>query len=177
MHATGGLHRTGARLGGRRYDLLAIRVSVARLPAPRSSIRFAYFAPAYGTVATMSDRSSVQDPTLLDRPAAPALRASGRVEAVHIRRRSRKHPELLLFKGTPASKHSVAKSLVATVVGPGEPLPPPWIDMEKGRIHLFYSDADHRDLVALREDPASQVCYLWISADGLQSHAWLLRTR
>lgn len=112
-----------------------------------------------------------------EQPAArrAGQRSIGQVEAVKLRRRSRKHPELLLFKGEPASGLSIAKSVLVTIVEQGE-LPQAWIDREKGRIHLFFASADHPDVVALTDDPSSCVCYLWSSADGRQSHAWLLKT-
>lgn len=99
------------------------------------------------------------------------------MEVVKLRRRSRKHPELLLFKGEPASSASVAKSVQITIVPTHDELPPPRFDREKGRIHLYYDSAEHPDVVALTRDPDACVCYLWISGDGRQSHAWLLKTR
>lgn len=104
-------------------------------------------------------------------------RSIGQVEAVKLRRRSRKHPELLLFKGDPASKLSIAKSVLVTIVPPNGEMPAPWIDREKGRIHLFYPSAEHPDVVAMTENPGNCVCYLWTSANGKQSHAWLVKTR
>lgn len=109
--------------------------------------------------------------------AGPALRSFGHVEVVRIKRRSRRHPDLLLFKGAPASKHSVAKSVLVSIPDANGELPAPWIDKEKGRIHLFYSSMEHPDLVPLMKDPGGYLCYVWTSSDGSKSHAWLLKTR
>ena len=106
-----------------------------------------------------------------------ALRPIGHVEVVKLRRRSRKHPELLLFKGEPASSASVAKSVQITIAPANGELPPPHFGKEKGRIHLYYGHAEHPDVLALTGDPGACVCYLWTSGDGKQSHAWLLKTR
>lgn len=106
-----------------------------------------------------------------------ALRSFGQVQVVRLKRRSRKHPELLLFKGTPASKHSLSKSVLITIVGVNGEVPAPWIDKEKGRIHLFYASMEHPEVVAIMDDPGAYLCYLWTSSDGAKSHAWLLRTR
>ncbi len=105
------------------------------------------------------------------------LRSFGKVEVVSLHRRSRKHPELLLFKGSPSSAHSVAKSVLVTLVPDSEALPAPHFDRAKGRIHLFYHSDAHPDVKMLVEHPGDCVCYLWTSANGEQSHAWLLKAR
>jgi hypothetical protein len=128
----------------------------------------------------------MQDPAPSPRPEATAdanpgratMHSSGLVEVLDIRRRSRKQPGLLLFKGYPGSKLSQVKSLLVTV-GPGSADAPttPWLDREKGRIHLSYATADDPELKALLEDPGAYMCYFWTSADGRKNHAWLLKTR
>lgn len=94
-----------------------------------------------------------------------------------MKRRSRKHPELLLFKGAPASRHSLSNSVLITIVDVNGEVPAPWIDKEKGRIHLFYTSMEHPEVVAILDDPGAFLCYLWTSSDGAKSHAWLLRRR
>ncbi len=101
----------------------------------------------------------------------------GHVEVVDIRRRSRKQSELLRFKGVPGSKHSVARSVLVTIVDQGIALPSPWIDAEHEEIHMYYPTMDHPELQALLADPSGFVCYFWTSGDGLKSHAWLLQSR
>ncbi len=127
----------------------------------------------------MRNPEPVQESVLRDQlpGTGPALRSFGHVEVVRIKRRSRKHPELLLFKGAPASKHSIAKSVLVSIPDANGELPAPWIDKEKGRIHLFYPNMEHPDLVDLMKDPGEYLCYLWTSSDGAKSHAWLLKTR
>lgn len=105
------------------------------------------------------------------------LRSFGHVEVLRIKRRSRKHPELLLFKGAPASKHSMVKSALVTIAEAPDQIPAPWLDREKGRLHLSYPSLEHPELVALLKDPSAYMCYFWTSSDGAQSHAWLLKTR
>lgn len=83
---------------------------------------------------------------------------------------------MLLFKGEPASKHGIAKSVMVNIVPHGQEVPAPGVDREKGRIHLFYPSAEHPDVLALTRDPAGHVCYLWTSSDGTQSRAWLVKT-
>lgn len=123
----------------------------------------------------MKDPASSVQPLLQDVPS-PEMDAKrlGQVEVVDIKRRSRKHPELLLFKGTPGSKHSTAKSVLATV---GNEAQAPWLDRAQGRIHLHYASKEHPELQALMAEPGAFACYFWESADGTKSHAWLLRTR
>lgn len=104
-----------------------------------------------------------------------ALKSSGHVEVVRLKRRSRKHPELLLFKGAPASRHSVAKSVLIEITTDPSLAKAPWMDLEKGRIHLCYASMEHPEVAALISDPGGWLCYLWTSSDGKQSHAWFLR--
>lgn len=104
-------------------------------------------------------------------------RSFGHVEVLRIKRRSRKHPELLLFKGAPASKHSIVKSALITIAVTPDQSPAPWLDREKGRLHLCYPSMEHPELEALLKDPSAYMCYFWTSSDGAQSHAWLLKTR
>lgn len=101
----------------------------------------------------------------------------GQVEVLRVRRRSRKHPELLLFKGAPASKRGRIKSAVVTLVPAGQDLPTPWLDPENQRLHVFYNDPQDKHLTALIADPGAFLWYFWTSADGKQSLAWLLRAR
>ncbi len=96
---------------------------------------------------------------------------------VRIKRRSRRHPELLLFKGTPGTAASLARSVQVTIAAGPEPLPAPWYDREQGRIHLSYGSMDVPELVALLADPGGHACYLWESADGNDRHAWLVNAR
>ncbi|MBK8582010.1 MAG: hypothetical protein LKM36_04370 [Flavobacteriales bacterium] len=107
--------------------------------------------------------------------AAKALKASGTVEVLRIKRRSRKHPELLLFKGAPASKRSTVKSALVTLVPSGKKVPTPYLDPENNRLHVFYDDPEHKELVALIAEPGAFLWYFWKSFDGSQSHAWPLR--
>ena len=100
----------------------------------------------------------------------------GHVEVVRIKRRSRKWPELLLFKGSPVSKHGVAKSVLITINEAGSGSTTPWLDLEKGRIHITYPSMEHAELQALLADPGSFLCYFWTSADGTKSLAWLLKS-
>lgn len=109
--------------------------------------------------------------------AAKVLTKSGQVEVLRIKRRSRKKPELLLFKGAPASKRSSVKSALVTLVAPGEKVPTPYLDPENGRLHVYFDDAEDKDLVALVAEPHAFLWYFWKSFDGAQSHAWLLRAR
>ncbi len=98
----------------------------------------------------------------------------GQVEVVDIQRRSRRQPDILLFKGTPGSKHSTAKRVLVTV---GDAANAPQMDRGHGQIHLHYASKDDPELKALLADPGAFVCYFWESADGRMSHAWLLCTR
>lgn len=125
----------------------------------------------------MRDPETAQGSVLRDQlPENNAtLRSFGHVEVVRLKRRSRKHPELLLFKGGPASRESMAKSVLITITANGE-LPTPWMDKENGRVHLFYPSLEHPDVVALTQDPGHHMCYLWTSSTGDKSHAWLLKT-
>ena len=127
----------------------------------------------------MRNPEPVQESVLRDQlsETGPALRSFGHVEVVRIKRRSRKHPELLLFKGAPASKNSIAKSVLVSIPDANGELPAPWFDREKGRIHLFYPNLEDPDLMPLMKDPSDYLCYLWTSSDGAKSHAWLLKTR
>lgn len=121
------------------------------------------------------DPASSLEPVIVDRPGSRhALRSFGHVEALRIRRRSRKRPELLLFKGAPASKHSMVKSVLVTI---SDVPPAPWMDKEKGRIHLSYPTLGDSELQALLADPGAFMCYFWASSDGAKSLAWLLKTR
>ena len=119
------------------------------------------------------------DSILREQLPAPdhALRSFGHVEVLRIKRRSRKHPELLLFKGAPASKHSIVKSALVTIAESPDQSPAPWLDREKGRLHLCYPSLEHPELAALLKDPSAYMCYFWTSSDDAQSHAWLLKTR
>ena len=114
------------------------------------------------------------DPGLETPETAKALKASGTVEVLRIKRRSRKHPELLLFKGAPASKRSTVKSALVTMVPAEEKEPTPFLDPENNRLHVYFNDAEDKDLVALIAEPGSYLWYFWRSFDGSQSHAWLL---
>jgi hypothetical protein len=98
------------------------------------------------------------------------------VEVLRIKRRSRKRPELMLFKGSPGSKHSTARSALVTLAEFEGESPAPYFDREAGRIHLHYPGAEHPELQALLADPGSFMCYCWTSFDGAHCHAWLLRT-
>ena len=106
-----------------------------------------------------------------------ALRSFGHVEVLRIKRRSRKQPELMLFKGSPGSKHSSVRSALITLVKPGEGMPTDHFDREAERIHLYYADAEDPELQALLADPGAYMCYFWTSFDSAHSHAWLLSTR
>ncbi len=127
----------------------------------------------------MSDPASALAPTIHDQPATDGkvLRSFGHVEVLSIKRRSRKHPELLLFKGSPGSKHSIVKSALITIAETPDQTPAPWLDKENGRLHLCYPSQEHPELAALLKDPGAYLCYFWISSDGAQSHAWLLKIR
>ncbi len=126
----------------------------------------------------MADTDSSKEPDLLDQAFASgrSTRPFGHVEVVRIKRRSRKHPELLLFKGTPISKNGVMKSVLITIGGAGGGTPAPWLDMEKGRLHLSYASMEHPELQALLDDPGAFLCYFWTSSDGMKSLFWLLRS-
>lgn len=126
----------------------------------------------------MADPDSSKEPDLLDQTSVPGRtpRPFGHVEVVRIKRRSRKHPELLLFKGTPISKNGVMKSVLITIGDPSSGAPPPWLDMEKGRLHLSYPSMDHPELLALLDEPSAFLCYFWTSSDGTKSLFWLLRS-
>ena len=106
-----------------------------------------------------------------------SLKSFGHVEVLRIKRRSRKQPDLLLFKGSPGSKHSTARSVLVTVMERGGEIPTPYFDSGTGRIHLAYPDVLDPELQALLADPGSFMCYFWTSFDGAHSHAWLLSTR
>ena len=108
---------------------------------------------------------------------ARALKASGTVEVLRIKRRSRKHPELLLFKGAPASKSSSVRSALITLVDKGSPLPQPSLAEENDRLHVYFHDLEDKDIQALIAEPGAYLWYFWRSFDGSQSHAWLLRAR
>lgn len=98
------------------------------------------------------------------------------MEVLDIRRRSRKHPELLLFKGHPGSKLSQVKSLLVNIgQDSGGLAPAPWLEREKNRIHLFFPSMDHPELQALVTAPGAFVCYFWSSPDGSKTLAWLLK--
>ncbi len=99
------------------------------------------------------------------------------MEVVRIRRRSRKHRGLLVFKGRPGFRSSKASSVQVTVEGGSGPLPAPWFDAEQGRIHLYYASLGAPELIALLAEPAAHACYLWTSADGVRRHAWLVKAR
>lgn len=101
---------------------------------------------------------------------ARSLKSFGQVEVLRIKRRSRKWPDLMLFKGSPASKHSTAHSALVSVGSSAS-----HYDRPEGRIHLGYPDAEHPELLALLADPSAFMCYCWTSFDSAHSHAWLLR--
>lgn len=127
----------------------------------------------------ISSRDLVQGSALCDQfpDREPVSHSNGQVHVVRLRRRSRKRPGLLLFKGGPASRTSTARSVLVTIVPPNGELPGPWMDTDNGRIHLFYRGTDHPDVATLISDPGSCVCYLWTSADGRHGHAWLVKAR
>ena len=102
---------------------------------------------------------------------ARSLKSFGHVEVLRIKRRSRKQPELFLFKGSPASKHSTVRSALISI---GRS-PAPHYDREEGRMHRDYPNAEHPELLALLADPSAFMCYCWTSFDGAHSHAWLLK--
>ena len=118
-------------------------------------------------------------PSTLRQPASPetarSLKSFGHVEVLRIKRRSRKKPDLMLFKGSPGSKHSTVRSALVTLATFEGKSPAPYFDQDAGRIHLHYSSTEDPELQALLDDPASFMCYCWISFDGAHSHAWLLR--
>lgn len=124
---------------------------------------------------TTAASSLVLDQAVPTAEATKALKRSGTVEVLRIKRRSRKNPELLLFKGAPASKRSTVKSALVTMVPMGEKVPTPFLDPENNRLNVFYEDPEDKDLVALITEPGAFLWYFWKSFDGLQSHAWLLR--
>ena len=111
-------------------------------------------------------------------PETPhSLKSFGHVEVLRIKRRSRKHPELMLFKGSPGSKYSSVRSALITLVKPGKEIPTAQFDREAERIHLYYADVEDPELQALLADPGAYMCYFWTSFDSAHSHAWLLSTR
>ncbi|MEO8734880.1 MAG: hypothetical protein ABI373_11165 [Flavobacteriales bacterium] len=114
-------------------------------------------------------------PPVASPETARSLKAFGHVEVLRIKRRSRKQPDLLLFKGTPGAKHSTVHSVLVTLAEFEGEAPAPYYDREAERIHLHYSSADDPELQALLADPGSFMCYCWTSFDGAHSHAWLLR--
>ena len=124
---------------------------------------------------TFTPLASLPDEVVPTAEAAKALKRSGLVDVLRIKRRSRKKPELLLFKGAPASKRSTIKSALVTIVPAGEKVPTPFLDPENHRLHVFYDDPEDKDLVALIAEPGAFLWYFWKNFDGSQSHAWLLR--
>jgi|GEM_PF-1513374 len=106
---------------------------------------------------------------------ARSLKSFGHVEVLRIKRRSRKQPDLMLFKGSPGSKHSKVRSALVTLAEFAGESPAPYFDPNAGRIHLHYTSAEHPELQALLAEPGSFMCYCWTSFDGAHSHAWLLK--
>lgn len=125
----------------------------------------------------MLSSPAVLPPQPLAAADTKALRSSGHLEVLKIKRRSRKTEGPLVFKGSPGSKSSSIKSVQITFTGEGNGATALSLDKENGRMHLGYPTMEHPEVQALLADPRKHICYFWTSFDGAHSHAWVLRMR
>lgn len=104
------------------------------------------------------------------------LAQSGALEVMRVTKAIPTTSGDLLFLGVPARHGSSARSLQVSFSAEGV-LPAPRMDANNGRIHLHYPHKDHPEVQALLNSKRNRFCYFWRSANGDQTHAWLLSSK
>lgn len=107
---------------------------------------------------------------------ASHLAQSGALEVMRVTKAIPTANGDLLFLGVPARAGSVARSLQVSF-NSEDPLPAPQLDPNNGRIHLHYRHKDHPEVQSLLNSRRDRFCYFWRSAQGDQTHAWLLSSQ
>lgn len=82
----------------------------------------------------------------------------------------------LFFSGVPARAGSSARSIQVSFTDSGL-TPAPEFDTDSGRIHLYYPHREHPEVQGLLNSKRNRFCYFWRSAQGDQTHAWLLSSK
>lgn len=101
------------------------------------------------------------------------LGASGTLEVLRITKRLQLKGEELVFAGVPGRQGSKARLVRVRFTEAVMPRPPRF-DEGSGTIELYYPDRDHAEVQALLNTKRNRFCYFWRSAQGGQTHAWLL---
>lgn len=104
------------------------------------------------------------------------LSSTGALEVMRITKAIPTNNGGLLFLGVPARHGSSARSLQVSFANETV-LPAPQMDPSNGRIHLHYPHKDHPEVQALLNSKRNRFCYFWRSANGDQTHAWLLSSK
>jgi hypothetical protein len=104
------------------------------------------------------------------------LGSSGALEVMRITKAIPTGSDDLLFLGVPVRHGSSARSLRVSFAQDGT-MPAPRMDQNNGRIHLHYPHRDHPEVQALLNSKRDRFCYFWRSANGDQTHAWLLSSK
>jgi hypothetical protein len=98
------------------------------------------------------------------------LAQTGQVQVLRIIRATRVDADVLEFDAQPTRPGSALRGIRVRFAPAGSA---PRIDAS-GRLELFYPDRDHHEVQALLNAKRNRFCYLWRSATGGRTHAWLI---
>ncbi|MBK9175142.1 MAG: hypothetical protein IPM46_02160 [Flavobacteriales bacterium] len=101
------------------------------------------------------------------------LGAAGTLEVLRITKGLQLKGEELLFVGVAGRQGSKARMVRVRFTEGALPRQPRFDDAT-GTIELYYPHRDHAEVQALLNARRTRFCYFWRSAQGGQTHAWLL---